>query len=569
MSRPARPSSAKAKSPDAAGESRASTAALRAEIRALRQALAAAQGERAAAQGALDACIEHSPVGVALFDRDLICRKASPRWLSNSRLTAQQALGHHHYEILPDTAKFADLHDRVLAGERFSGAKTVDLPDGGRGYGRWELVPWRDAGGEVLGMLVMTCSAGDIVEARETAAGATRAKSEFLASMSHEIRTPLNGVMGVAGALARTSLAPDQREMVKLIEGSARTLERLLTDVLDLARIESGRFELKDEPFDLGELLQSISALFEARANEKAIAFESRIDRAALGRFAGDPMRLRQILSNLLSNAVKFTKKGTVRLIVDAEPADDMGRLRLNFHVRDSGIGFDPAAKARLFERYEASEAAGGRRYGDVGLELAVSRSLAEAMGGSLVVRAQPGVGSEFIFSLQLSRTEGEAGLEPGLAGSGNGEAVSERPIKVLLAEDHPTNRKVVELILGAAGIHLVSVENGEEAIQASSIEAFDLILMDVQMPVMDGLTAIRAIRSRERVSGAIRTPIVSLTANAMPEHARASRAAGADDHVTKPVSAQTLLDVVTRAASGDYDAAARAAAAADAAAAG
>ncbi|HTI67994.1 MAG TPA: ATP-binding protein [Caulobacteraceae bacterium] len=393
-----------------------------------------------------------------------------------------------------------------------------------------------------------------VAQAREAAETANRAKSEFLANMSHEIRTPLNGVMGVAGALAGTPLSVDQQQMVHLIESSAHTLERLLTDILDLARIEAGRFEIKPEPFDLGDLLLQVSALFEPRAREKGVAFELKLDDACSGRFTGDMVRLRQILTNLLSNAVKFTEAGYVRLHVQATPGASPDSERLRFTVEDTGIGFDPAATLRLFERFQQEDGSITRRYGGSGLGLAISKSLAEHMGGLLDAYSQPGCGAVFSLNLELSRVAGEAAeaapvplpadVQPAVAGP----ARPPHGPRILLAEDHPTNRKVVELILGSAGVELVSVENGALALAAATDQVFDLILMDMQMPVMDGLTAIRAIRAHERANGSPPTPIVALTANAMPEHARASQQAGATDHVTKPVSAKVLLDAVARA---------------------
>ena len=396
-----------------------------------------------------------------------------------------------------------------------------------------------------------------VAQAREAAEAANRAKSEFLANMSHEIRPPLNGVMGVAGALAGTRLSADQRQMVQLIESSAHTLERLLTDILDLARIEAGRVEIKQEPFDLEDLLRETAALFEPRAREKQVGFELRMDEECRGRFAGDVVRLRQILANLLSNAVKFTEKGYVRLNVQVTPGAAPEARRLRFTVEDTGIGFDPAATMRLFDRFQQADGSITRRYGGSGLGLAISRSLAEHMGGLLDAYSQPGCGAVFTLSLELERLSDAEGAPTPLADTPDEPADTIQPepgvkTRVLLAEDHPTNRKVVQLILGAVGVELVSVENGVLAVEAAKAQAFDVILMDMQMPVMDGLTAIRAIRDHERKAGSAPTPIVALTANAMPEHERASRLAGATDHVTKPVSAKVLLDAVARAVARD-----------------
>jgi PAS domain S-box-containing protein len=385
----------------------------------------------------------------------------------------------------------------------------------------------------------------NLQRARDAAEAANRAKSEFLANMSHEIRTPLNGVMGVASALGRTALSESQQEMVGLIASSAETLESLLSDVLDLARIESGRLELKAEDFDLAQSVRDVAALFEPSARAKGLDLLVELSPAADGVYVGDAPRIRQVISNLVSNAVKFTARGSVRIRVAAAPAEAGASLTLS--VADTGIGFDAEAGKRLFERFEQADGSITRRYGGTGLGLAISRSLAEAMGGGLSATSQPGHGSTFTFELTLPRSSAAAPAP--LSAPEDAPEVDLSQLRVLLAEDHPTNRRVVELILNAAGVDLTSVENGAEAVNAWAQGRFDLILMDMQMPVMDGLTATRAIREREGRDGLARTPIFALTANAMPEHAKASLEAGADGHLTKPIAAEALLRTVAEAA--------------------
>ena len=383
-----------------------------------------------------------------------------------------------------------------------------------------------------------------IMRARDAAEAANRAKSEFLANMSHEIRTPLNGVMGVASALAQTPLTDAQAEMVGLIETSGQTLEAILADVLDLARVEAGRLELKAEPFDLGDCLKSAAALFRPAIEGKALGFDIDIAPEAQGAFVGDAVRVRQILCNLLSNAVKFTSAG--RLGLKAAARDEArGRTRLTLTVSDTGIGFQPEVKARLFERFQQADGSITRRYGGTGLGLAISRALAEAMGGDLEAESTPGEGATFTLTLYLTRA-----AKPALPAPAAPSNLShgEREPRVLLAEGHAINRKFVELLLGQVGVDLVSVENGAEAVEAAAAGSFDLILMDMQMPVMDGLTAIRAIRQDERARRAPPTPIWALSANALPEHIAASMAAGADGHLTKPVSGAALLQVLATA---------------------
>jgi CheY-like chemotaxis protein/two-component sensor histidine kinase len=380
-----------------------------------------------------------------------------------------------------------------------------------------------------------------MAQARDAAEAANRARGEFLANMSHEIRTPLNGVTGVAQVLARTSLAPDQKAMVDIIETSATTLERLLSDILDLARVDSGRIEIEAEPFDLAEAVRSTAALSEIRAREKGVGFELTLDAGAQGLVRGDAGRLKQILYNLLSNAVKFTRAGTITLRVGAD--DRSCPPIFTFAVADTGVGFDPACKGRLFSRFEQEDGSITRQFGGTGLGLAISRDLAELMGGRLEASSEPGRGAVFTLTLPMQRADGQSAGPEWEAAPAFVTGQEPRPLRVLLAEDHPINRKVVELMLASqGGVELTSVENGEEAVEAVAAGRFDLVLMDMQMPVMDGLTAIRLIRARRRAAGAPYLPIFTLSANAMGEHVDASLNAGADRHLTKPITASVLL---------------------------
>lgn len=379
-----------------------------------------------------------------------------------------------------------------------------------------------------------------LVDATAAAEAANRAKSEFLANMSHEIRTPLNGVIGIVDALSRTELSPEQAEMVGLIANSGVTLERLVSDMLDVSRIEAGRLELELRPFDLDEALSATLETLRIRAEDKGLAFHVERPAHVRGAFVGDSVRIGQILGNLLSNAVKFTAQGAVSVRF-ALSEEDCAPTLLSFEIEDTGVGFDADHAARLFQRFSQADSSITRRFGGTGLGLSICRSLTEMMGGRITGASTPGVGSRFRVELPLPRTESPPDARDGL-GQAVGPAPSRR-LRVLLAEDHPVNQRVVQLILGDHVSELVTVDDGAQAVAAFKAQSFDVVLMDMQMPGMDGLTATRALRAIEQARPALsRTPILMLSANAMAEHREDARAAGADLHLAKPVTARDLL---------------------------
>jgi signal transduction histidine kinase/ActR/RegA family two-component response regulator len=363
-------------------------------------------------------------------------------------------------------------------------------------------------------------------------------KSRFLANMSHELRTPLNGVIAISETLAAQQKTHKSRELAELIVSSGRLLEQVLTDILDFSKIEAGEIKLAHEGFAMKSIVSRIAELHRASAEGKGLDLTWTVAPDAAGYFRGDQVRLTQVLSNLLSNAVKFTEAGSVRL----EVTEDAGRVR--FTVTDTGIGFDDEVKARLFRRFEQADASIRRRFGGTGLGLAISRSLVELMGGAISVDSQPGLGSSFSFVLPLEAGEAEAVSE----GQGEAQAMDIAGCRVLLAEDHPTNQKVVQLILQSVGVDPVIVENGALALDLLRAERFDVVLMDMQMPELDGLSATIMLREFERTEGLARTPVIMLTANALDEHMRASHEAGADQHLSKPIRAAALINAIIQA---------------------
>ncbi len=360
-------------------------------------------------------------------------------------------------------------------------------------------------------------------------------KSRFLANMSHELRTPLNGVIAISETLADRQKTRSNRELADLIVSSGRLLEQVLTDILDFSKIEAGEVRLNSEVFSLRCLVSQIARLHQASAEEKGLQFQWSVDPTIGDHYRGDPVRLTQVLSNLLSNAVKFTDVGAVTLTVAGAGE------ALSFTITDTGIGFDDQVKARLFQRFEQADASIRRKYGGTGLGLAISRSLVEMMRGRVSADSAPGRGSKFEVWVPLERAEA-----PGEGDAEGAEAdLNLEGRRVLLAEDHPTNQRVVQIILGAVGVELIIVENGQLALDYLKAHPVDVVLMDMQMPELDGLSATTAFRAFEAETGAAPTPVIMLTANALDEHVKASLAAGADRHIAKPIRPMELLETI------------------------
>ncbi len=386
--------------------------------------------------------------------------------------------------------------------------------------------------------------------ARAAAEAANGAKSQFLANMSHEIRTPLNGVLGMAQAMARDDLSDAQRERLDVIQTSGDMLLTILNDVLDLSKIEAGKLDLECAPFELLSVTRGAHEAFAPLFQKKGLSFELDVEPGAVGAYEGDPTRVRQILYNLVSNALKFTQQGGVRVCVSH------AAQALEFRVSDTGIGMQPEQLKRLFQKFEQADNSTARRFGGTGLGLAICRELAQMMGGSVSAESVAGQGSTFTANLPLRRLseDSSACRDAQLPGGARAISLEQTPLRILTAEDNPVNRLVLKTLLQQVGLDPVLVENGRMALEAWETGVWDLILMDMQMPVMDGLSATRRIREREAATGRRRTPIIALTADVMAHHVSAYAAAGMDLFVAKPINAERLFEAIATVVAPDGD---------------
>jgi signal transduction histidine kinase/CheY-like chemotaxis protein len=392
-----------------------------------------------------------------------------------------------------------------------------------------------------------------LTAAHDDAEAANEAKSRFLAVMSHELRTPLNGVLGMAQALHKEPLEPQQKEQIGVLVDSGKTLMALLNDVLDMSRIEAGKVELVPANGTMKQMIERVIHTYAAVAQEKGLGLHFDIAESATPPMMFDPLRVYQCLSNLVSNALKFTETGEVSIIATAERRHH--GYRVHIEVRDTGIGMSRSTIDKLFEAYSQGDPTTARKYGGAGLGLSISRRLAELMGGGLSVTSEEGAGSSFLMTFEASEVmlddlEVEDEVDDGAP---EALAVPEMPRrKILLVDDHPVNRRVARLFLEPFNFAITEATNGQEALDAD-MSSFDLVLMDLNMPHMGGLEACRIFRASEAPGKHV--PIVALTADAMKDQVEACNAAGMDAHISKPILMEKLIETVTSLLDGRDDA--------------
>jgi len=520
--------------------------------------------ELRASERHLRAFIEHAPVAVAMFDREIRYLAASRRWMTDYGFGHSDLTGICLYDLIPNLPeKWRESHRRGLAGEKQHLGEDVWIrADGAEQWVSSSVYPWSDPQGNVGGIII---SAEDISQrklneqllqdSKRAAEAANAAKSTFLANMSHEIRTPLNGILGMTELILDTELTADQRENLGLVRFSADSLLIIINDILDFSKIEAGKLDIELIPFRLRESLEQVLKTCAIRAQQKSLQFSFNAPSDVPNSLIGDPGRLRQVLLNLIGNAIKFTERGQI-LVAVAAAFPVKGRVLLHFGVKDTGIGIPPEMQEKIFAAFAQADGSMARKYGGTGLGLAICVRLVEMMGGRIWVESVPQQGSIFHFTLDLALTAESAISIDGQPGSSEGasqtqppltatlEAAAGRGCRVLLVEDNAVNRTLAQRLLQKRGFTVSIAVDGKQAIAATQSEEFDLVLMDIQMPDMDGFEATGEIRKREKLTGR-RTPIIALTAHALKEDRERCLSAGMDAYVTKPIRPAELFGVI------------------------
>ncbi len=504
----------------------------------------------------LSKAVENSPASVVITDLDGTIEYVNPRFTKVTGYTAQEAIGQNP-RILKSgefSPKFYEkLWQTILSGEVWQGEFHNRKKNGESYFEAATISPIRDEKGNIAYFVAVK---EDVTERKRTeqelkksmaaAEAANQAKSEFLANMSHEIRTPMNAIIGFSHLCLQSGLQPAQRDYLEKVYRSANSLLGIINDILDFSKVEAGKMEVEKIPFQLDAVLRSANDVAGIRAGQKGLALRFGKEPGIPRTLVGDPLRLGQVLNNLAGNAIKFTEAGEVEVHVRVE-SEASGHYVLGFAVRDTGIGLTPEQIGKLFQSFSQADASTTRKYGGTGLGLAISKQLVELMGGAMWVESAPGKGSVFAFNLPFTCPPEESRTTPESGSTGAPDdkgSLSLSGLRVLLVEDNEFNQQLATALLARAGIEVSLARDGSEAVRAAQPERFDAVLMDIQMPNMDGMEATRRIRKNPALAG---LPVVAMTANAMAGDRERCLAAGMNDYIAKPIQADVLYATLAR----------------------